>query len=667
VFSNAGEESFVAPEARRRAVHGERHPRERSIGRLGITVATLIAGLLLVGTATPAGALPPEPYNPSDDEIQQGQNTADAAAAEVGRLSGLVTTTEGEIQRLQSDMELKAELAMKAKIDLQLAQDDAAAAASKADKAKAAAVAAGEKIVEARQKAAEFAAASFRQGSVLGSMTALIGSDSPGDLLDRDELLEQVSASQLDVIQRLQDARNAKANKDSDARVALNEAVAAQNAADQAKKDADAAEATATQAFADGKTKLADLQTQLTQQQQAYQTALNSVSSLQAQRDQYEQWLAEKKAEEERLRKEAEERARKAEEARKAAEAAAAKAAAERAEREHQAAVAAAKAAAQKAAAERAAKEAAEKAAAERAAKQRAAKIAAAKAAAVAAANKRAADAAAAKARAEAEAAAEKVRKDRARAEAARRAAEAKAEREAAAATEAARRAKAAKDAADSAQKAVDAIRGKGTGSGSYFQDCDAARAAGAAPMKKGEPGYRKELDPNGNGIACDGGISTGGGSSGGSVTIPSDGSRGATVVNAALAYLGTTYAWGGGDASGPTLGVRDGGVADAYGDYMKVGFDCSGLALYAWAQVGVSLPHYSGYQYFSGQHVPVGQLEPGDLVFYANNTSDPGTIHHVAIYMGNNQIVEAPQSGSVVKISTFYRSGFIGATRPGT
>jgi len=629
---------------------------------LGSAIAGVLAVVLVVGTAHPAGALPPEPDNPSDDEISQGQADADAAAAEVGRLSGLVTTTEGQIQRLQSDMELKAELAMKAKIDLQLAQDDAAKAAAAADRAKADALTAGTLITEARDKAAEFAAASFRQGSVLGSMTAFAGSSGPSDLLERDELLRQISSSQLDVIAHLQEARNAKANKDSDARVALNRAIAAQDAADQAKKDADTADRTATQAFADGKTQLASLQTQLGQQQEAYQTALNKVSSLQAQRDQYEQWLAEKKAEE---------RARQAEAARKAAAAAAAKAAAEQAERERQAQIAAAKAAAEKAAEEKAAREAAARVAAEQAAKEKVAKAAAAKAAREAEARRKAAAAAAARSKAAAAAAAERVRQDRIKAEKDRKAAAADAARRNAAATEAARKAKAARDEAASAQRAVDSIRGKGTGSGAYYQDCDAARAAGAAPMKKGEPGYRKALDPNGNGIACDGGsttsVSNAGSGSGGSVSIPSDGSRGARVVNAALGWLGTTYAWGGGNSSGPTLGIRDGGTADAYGDYMKVGFDCSGLALYAWAQVGISLPHYSGYQYFSGQHVPVDQLEPGDLVFYANNTSDPGTIHHVAIYMGNNQIVEAPQSGSVVKISTFYRSGLIGATRPGT
>jgi cell wall-associated NlpC family hydrolase len=138
-------------------------------------------------------------------------------------------------------------------------------------------------------------------------------------------------------------------------------------------------------------------------------------------------------------------------------------------------------------------------------------------------------------------------------------------------------------------------------------------------------------------------------------------------VVQAALAWLGTPYAWGGGTSSGPSRGIHDWGTADYYGDYNKIGFDCSGLALYAWAQVGVYLPHYSAYQYYSGQHVSASNLQPGDLVFYAYDTSNPATIHHVAIYMGNNQIVQAPYSGSYVQIAPMRWSGYIGATRPGT
>jgi cell wall-associated NlpC family hydrolase len=132
--------------------------------------------------------------------------------------------------------------------------------------------------------------------------------------------------------------------------------------------------------------------------------------------------------------------------------------------------------------------------------------------------------------------------------------------------------------------------------------------------------------------------------------------STGQRVADLAMQWLGTPYSWGGGNYSGPTWGT--GG---------PVGFDCSGLALWAWAQVGVYLPHYSGYQYRSGTHISRSNLRPGDLVFWAYNTSDPGTIHHVAIYIGGGQIVQAPQTGDVVKISYMWSNGYIGAARPGT
>lgn len=71
------------------------------------------------------------------------------------------------------------------------------------------------------------------------------------------------------------------------------------------------------------------------------------------------------------------------------------------------------------------------------------------------------------------------------------------------------------------------------------------------------------------------------------SVSLPTN-PRAETVINRALGLLGVTYAWGGGDANGPTRGIRDGAVADRHGDYAKVGFDRSGLALYAYAGIGV-------------------------------------------------------------------------------
>jgi cell wall-associated NlpC family hydrolase len=140
-------------------------------------------------------------------------------------------------------------------------------------------------------------------------------------------------------------------------------------------------------------------------------------------------------------------------------------------------------------------------------------------------------------------------------------------------------------------------------------------------------------------------------------------------VVNAALAYLGTPYSWGGGSSSGPTTGISAGCTSQCmqFEPWNTVGFDCSGLTLYAWAQAGVSLPHYSAYQYQSGQHISRSNLQPGDLVFFASDTSDWTTIHHVAIYLGSNQLIEAAESGTTVHIRNWRDDGYIGAVRPGT
>jgi cell wall-associated NlpC family hydrolase len=151
-----------------------------------------------------------------------------------------------------------------------------------------------------------------------------------------------------------------------------------------------------------------------------------------------------------------------------------------------------------------------------------------------------------------------------------------------------------------------------------------------------------------------------GSGSNGGGWTA----AKGQWVADAALRWLGTPYAWGGGNAAGPTYGVN--GPGAGWRDGSVVGFDCSGLALWAWAQVGVYLPHYSGYQYQSGRHVQLGELRAGDLLFWANDRADPGSIHHVAIYLGGGRVVQAPQSGDVVRISTIWSDGYLGATRPG-
>jgi cell wall-associated NlpC family hydrolase len=120
---------------------------------------------------------------------------------------------------------------------------------------------------------------------------------------------------------------------------------------------------------------------------------------------------------------------------------------------------------------------------------------------------------------------------------------------------------------------------------------------------------------------------------------------QGDIAANWALTQLGKPYLWGG---AGPGS------------------FDCSGLTMVAWAHAGVQLLHYTGYQWQEGPHVPLSQLRRGDLLFYATNTSDPGTIHHVAIYIGNGMMVNAPYTGAFVRIDSMYQpGGLIGAVRP--
>jgi cell wall-associated NlpC family hydrolase len=123
----------------------------------------------------------------------------------------------------------------------------------------------------------------------------------------------------------------------------------------------------------------------------------------------------------------------------------------------------------------------------------------------------------------------------------------------------------------------------------------------------------------------------------------------GAAVVAWALCWQGTPYSWGGGNYSGPTRGIccSPGGHSGA----TTVGFDCSGLTLYAVYQASkgrIALGHYTGNQVADprGRPVPTDQLLPGDLLFFGSPT------HHVAIYYGDDQMVEAPQTGDVVKIS---------------
>ena len=128
------------------------------------------------------------------------------------------------------------------------------------------------------------------------------------------------------------------------------------------------------------------------------------------------------------------------------------------------------------------------------------------------------------------------------------------------------------------------------------------------------------------------------------SVAAVSNSSQVETVIARAQSAIGTPYVWGGGDANGPTTGVNGGSVS---------GFDCSGLVLYAFAAAGVALPHYTGYQYQRGTQIPASEAQRGDLLFWG-----PGGNQHVAIYLGDGTMIEAPQAGQNVTIAPVRWSG---------
>ena len=114
--------------------------------------------------------------------------------------------------------------------------------------------------------------------------------------------------------------------------------------------------------------------------------------------------------------------------------------------------------------------------------------------------------------------------------------------------------------------------------------------------------------------------------------------SLGVQALRYALTMLGKPYVWGGASPG--------------------VGFDCSGLVMWSYAQVGISLAHFTGDQWNEGVHVPRSQLKPGDLVFFFADIS------HVGMYMGKGMMINAPTFGQVVQIQPIYWPAFVGAVQ---
>lgn len=169
-----------------------------------------------------------------------------------------------------------------------------------------------------------------------------------------------------------------------------------------------------------------------------------------------------------------------------------------------------------------------------------------------------------------------------------------------------------------------------------------AAQQAASRPVSRPSTGSSSGSSSSGStssGSTSSGSSSSGStapsGSSGSSSSHASSSGSAAGAIASAKSLLGSPYVWSG---EGP-------------------GYDCSGLTTVAYRSQGVRLTHFSQAQYTQGTHVPVGSAQPGDLVFWSSNGTQSG-IFHVAMYLGNNQIIEAPTFGIPVRITTMYSWG---------
>jgi cell wall-associated NlpC family hydrolase len=425
-------------------------------GRGPLRACVVLALVMVLGGTTPAFAQQPTPPpNPSDDDLQRSQATVRDRAAEVARLTSRLTELDGRTDDLQAALAAQRESAEAALVDLQAAQDAAAAAARRAEEARIETTAASIAIEEARARLDEFLTATYQQGLDTGPLGLLTESTSPEDLIARAEWGDLIARTQQQVQDGLERARVDKANADSAARAALDEARVRQNEAETAKAAADAAFAAAEAAARVQAEQLAAVAAERADVQRRLDAAASADAGLRAQRQRFAEW------------------------------------------------------------------------------------------------QRRMAEQQAARERAERDAAAARV-----------------------------------------------------------------GDVAGSAATVRGSAAAQR-------------------------------------VIDRAMSQIGVQYVWGGGNGRGPTTGIPD-----AFGSPLdRIGFDCSGLMLYAFNSVGVKLPRVSRNQFNAGKKVPISEVRPGDMVFYKNGDAP---IHHVAMYIGNGRMIEAPYTGASVRVVPLRTKGLL-------
>ncbi|MDO4760407.1 MAG: NlpC/P60 family protein [Corynebacterium sp.] len=558
-----------------------------------------------------------EPTNPSDSDITQAHSAVNEAETNVSSLIATIATSNAELNAMEMEMGRLREAVNKSLVDYHDAQHKAAEAREGVTEARSKLEFTQSEMVKAQETLDEISRSTYRQGatSVVGGIA---GTTNTEDALDRQTYLRTNAAKQKKLIDDLDRLRTQQANEESLLREARNIAQAREEEAKQAKEDAEHSFERNSAEIARRQAEHQKLEAERNNAQIKLELARSNASALNTQRSEY---LAYQEAEQARVK--AAEEARRAEEERhKLEEQARAKA---QAQAEAEAAAKAAAEAEKQARAESERKQAAEQ-----------------------------------KAKAQAEAQAAK--------EAAEKAAQAAQQQNNDAQQAAQQQQQAAEAAAKAAQELLAAATQDQTATtpstdNTGVPNADSAtQSTDTGTVDLGDQSPQTTTPaPEQSQPSTDSAVQNAledifvvlddlANSTSNASTAVISGDRSAkieAVIARAQSQIGTPYAWGGGNAHGPTKGIRDGGTADRHGDYNKVGFDCSGLVLYAFAAAGISLPHYTGYQYQRGTKINPKEMQRGDLIFYGPNAE-----HHVAIYLGDGTMIEAPQSGSTVRIS---------------
>ncbi len=273
---------MVASRPAARSCSGRMSRARRRTGVIALVLSALLWALLVA--ATPANAAPAPPPNPSDGQISEAEAAQQAAAGEVGRISGELAAAEGELQRLDIVSEAATYEALAAEGRLIAAQEAAAQSAADLEHAQS-------EVVGAQSAIVEFARGSYMSGSTLTNELVLLTSDGPGELVERAAFLDYISEGRLDVLNNLEVARVTVANTDSTNRAAEIEMAAAERAAA-------AAMAAAEAAYANGAVMVAQVQARKAVLESQLQQAQVALLGVEGARAAYNAWLAQKAAEE---------------------------------------------------------------------------------------------------------------------------------------------------------------------------------------------------------------------------------------------------------------------------------------------------------------------------------------------------------------------------------